>query len=409
MKTETIPQKRGHHPDSPSSLQSTAQCPHFENQDRESEASIAGTLQHTATERRDTSILTEDAHIAAVYRAIAIEDAEIALLRDMVADAQVQAEDDGTNGRVRVIREQYLAVGADERRGEWVGVTGGYPDTLIIASAPDWDTEIATIFDWKFGQHLVTPTAQNLQGMAYALGVFQAYPRVAEVKVVFYHPHIEVTGRIEEYSHVFLRDDAPDMELKIRFVLAQKEAAKRGEVPENPSSNLCVWCAKLATCPAVRRLAQVTTAKYEGLAVPEEVRPAYIASPEDMRKAHLLASTLEKFAKAVKARIRDAVVTEGAEVPGLRPVTKADREVVSISAVRDVAFQHGVTVEQFESCLSLPLGKIEAAVKSLAPKGKGAAAVREFSTSLEDAGAVAKGKPYTYLVEDKSLESSVDV
>ena len=393
MKTETT--KRGHHPDSPSSLQSSAQCPHFQNQDRESEASAAGTLQHLAAEKRDLSILDEEAQVAAVTRAIALEDATISELSEQF--------------QVEVIREQYLPVASDERRGEWVGITGGYPDTLIVARDPDSKQSLAVLLDWKFGKHLVTPTEVNLQGMAYALAVFQKYPEVNEVKVVFYHPHIEVSSQLSEYTHVFNRDDSADMELKIRFVLAQKEAAKRGEVPENPSANLCVWCAKLATCPAVRRLAQITSAKYESLVVPDEVRPAYIAHPEDMRRAHVLASTLEKFSKAVKARIRDAVLTEGANVPGLKPVTKADREVTDITLVRDIAFQHGVTEEQFNQCLSLPLTKVEEAVKKLAPKGKGAAAVREFATDLEDNGAVVKGKPYTYLVEDKSIDNAIDV
>jgi hypothetical protein len=387
--------KRGHHPDSPSSLQATAQCPHFANQDRESEASVAGTLQHLAAEKRDLSLLDDESHVAAVTRAIALEDATINALRGSFV--------------VEVIREQYLPVCADEKRGEWEGITGGYPDTLLLASSRESEQALAVLLDWKFGKHLVTPTRLNLQGIAYALAVFQKYAKVAEVKVVFFHPHIEVSGQLPEYTHIFSREDVPDMELKIRFVLAQKEAAKRGEVPAHPSANLCVWCAKLATCEAVRRIATVTSAKYESLVVPEEVRPAYISLPEDMRKAHVLASTLEKFCKAVKARVRDAVITEGAEVPGLKPVTKADREIVSIAAVRDVALQHGVTVEQFESCLSITLGAVEEAVKKTAPRGKGAAAVREFASALDDVGAVKKGKPYTYLVEGKSIDNAIDV
>ena len=122
----------------------------------------------------------------------------------------------------------------------------------------------------------------------------------------------------------------------------------------------------------------------------------------------MLASTLEKFCKNVKTRIRDAVLTEGVTVPGMRLVTKADREIVSIAAVRDVAFQHGVTVEQFEECLSLPLTKVEDVIKKAAPKGKAAAALREFKSALEDVGATKKGEPYTYLTEDKAAEA-IDV
>ena len=63
---------RGHHPDSPSSLQSTAACAHFENLQRETAAAAAGTLQHHAAETRDLSKLDEQEQVDAVNRCIAI-------------------------------------------------------------------------------------------------------------------------------------------------------------------------------------------------------------------------------------------------------------------------------------------------------------------------------------------------
>lgn len=397
MTTESTPTERGHHPDSPSSLQSSAQCPHFANASRDSAASIAGTRQHKAAETRDLTILDDESEVAAVQRALSLED-------DVISGLKAGGLE------VEVIRETYLAVASDEKTADWDGITGGYPDTLIIGRGKEGT--LAAILDWKFGKQLVTPTAENLQGIAYALAAMQRWPEILETMVVFFHPHIEVKERMEEYTHVFKRSDMSQMELIIRAVIARKHKAKSegwtSDVAPIPSSNLCIWCANLATCPAVQKLAAVTSSKYEALTVPDEVRPAYLTNPDDMRRVHLLASTLEKFCKNVKTRIRDAVLTEGVTVPGMRLVTKADREIVSIAAVRDVAFQHGVTVEQFEECLSLPLTKVEDVIKKGAPKGKGAAAVREFKSALEDVGATKKGEPYTYLTEDKAAEA-IDV
>lgn len=391
--------ERGHHPDSPSSLQSSAQCAFFTNASRDSAASIAGTLQHKAAETRDLSTLDDEAQVAAVQRAIDLEDDVIKNLKDGGLE-------------VEVIREQYLAVAPDESTAGWEGITGGYPDTLIIGRGEQGT--LAAILDWKFGKQLVTPTSENLQGIAYALAVMQRWPEVLEVMVVFFHPHIEVAKRMEEYTQVFTRKDMPQMELVLRLVIERKKKAKadgwEGEIRPNPSTNLCIWCQHLATCPAVQKIATVVSKKYENVEVPAEVRPAYLTNPEDMRRVHQLAGVLEKFCKSVKTRIRDAVLTEGVEVPGMRLVTKADREIVSIAAVRDVALQHGVTVEQFENCLSLPLTKVEEVIKKAAPKGKGAATLREFQTALDDVGAVKKGNPYTYLTEDKSAtEDAVDI
>ena len=237
---------RGHHPDSPSSLQSTAACAHFENQQRESAAATAGTLQHHAAETRDLSQLTEQEQIDAVRRCIELEDTLIASLKR-------------AGFSVEVIREQYLAVCADEKSiapdGQaWDGITGGYPDTLLLARRPEGS--LAAVLDWKFGQVLVTPTVSNLQGMAYALAVLQKYPDVAEAMVQFYHPHIEADAPQPEYTHTFTRADMPAMELTIRRVVARKRYAKlagwHGDTPPVPSTDLCIYCAKLGTCPAVQ-------------------------------------------------------------------------------------------------------------------------------------------------------------
>ena len=398
--TTTTPSERGHHPDSPSSLQASAQCPHFTNHQRESAASAAGTLQHKAAETRDLSILEDEDQVDAVKRALAVEDAAIDTLK-------------GLGFEVEIIREQYLAVASDEKNGDWAGITGGYPDTLLIGREKEGGA-LGIILDWKFGKQLVTPTAENMQGIAYALAVMQRWPEIAEVKVVFFHPHIEKTDTIAEYSHVFTRDNMEQMELIVRLIIARKHKAKsegwESSITPLPSSNLCIWCANLATCPAVLKLASVASSKYEALTVPQEVRPAFLSNPEDMRRVHQLAGVLEKFAKSVKTRIRDAALTEGVEIPGMKLVTKSDREIVSLSAVRDAALEHGVTIEQFEECLSLPITKLEDVVKKLAPKGKGAGKVREFQAALEDVGAVKKGNPYTYLVESKSSDGdAIDV
>lgn len=397
---------RGHHPDSPSSLQPSAACPHFTNLQRETDASAAGTLQHKAAETRDFTILDDVEQVEAVKRCLALEDEWIDRLQKLGFDVQI-------------VRERYLSVCPgesviDKQGQEWHGITGGYPDTLLIAN--DKETHkpaLVVILDWKFGKHLVTPTRDNLQGMAYALAVLQEY-QPAEVLVRFYHPYIEKNSPEPEYEHVFTAADAPEMELKIRNVIARKHRAQRegwnSDIKPCPSTNLCLFCAHLdcASCPAVAQLALVASAKYEPLSVPAEVRPAYLTEPGHMKAAYRISGVVEKLAKALRKRITDAVITEGVEIEGMQVVTKADREVVSVEAVFEAAAEFGVEKEAFTECLSLPITKVETLVKAKAPKGKGAALVREFQKSLEERGATKKGKPYSYLVESKE-ETAVEV
>jgi hypothetical protein len=393
---------RGHHPDSPSSLQSTSACAHFENLQRETAAAAAGTLQHHAAETRDLSMLTEQEQVDAVQRCIALEDRYINELKS-----------DGLE--VQVIREEYLAV-CDEKvvapdGTEWQGITGGYPDTLLLARRPEGS--LAAVLDWKFGKVLVTPTASNLQGMAYALAVLQKYPDVQEVLVIFYHPHIEMDAHRPEYSHVFTRDDMGAMELTIRRIVAQKHEARKGgwgsEIAPVPSTELCVWCAKIGTCPAVQQLALVAHQKHEQLDLPVEVRPAYLTDPDSMRKVYQVSKVLETFAKSVRARITDAVATEGVVIPGMRLVTKTDRNITSVSKVAQIALGHGLSQAEFEACLSLPITKVETAIKSKYARGQGKAVIDDFRQMLEESGAVEEGRPYSYLMESKRAVDEIDV
>lgn len=397
--------QRGHHPDSPSSLQPSAACSHFVNHQRETDASAAGTLQHKAAETRDLSILEDLDQIEAVKRCLAIEDGWVARLTAL-------------DFAVTVVREKYLAVCprehiTDEHGRVWDGITGGYPDTQLVAYNPTSKQRLLVILDWKFGKHLVTPTRDNLQGMAYSLAALQEYEDATECVVVFYHPHIEGDEQKPEYQHVFTRADMAEMELRIRNVIARKRRAQRegwaSDIKPCPSTNLCLFCDYVdkASCPAVAQLALVSSAKYEPLSVPDEVRPSYLTDPAHMKDAYRISGVIEKLAKQIRKRVTDAVITEGVVIDGMQVVTKSDREVQSVEAVAEAAAEFGVDKSDFTECLSLPITKVETLVKAKAPKGKGAALVREFQKALEERGAVKKGKPYSYLIESK--EDAIEV
>jgi len=398
------PVDRGHHPDSPSSLQSSEACPHFQNRSGDSAASLAGTLQHKAIETKDFSILNDDEdQIKAVERCLRVEQDRIDFL-------------EAAGFEVEVLREIYLPVcplelsPPDETGRRWEGLTGGYPDDLIVGRSDRG--ALGIILDWKCGKMLVTPTKSNLQGMSYALASLQKFPELDEVMVQFYHPYIEEETLMPEYTHTFSRGDMEQMELTIRRVVNRKHLASKegwdGSLPPVAHTSLCIWCANLALCPAASKLASLAVTKFERLEVPAEIRPAYITDVDSMRKAHQLTGLLEAYAKSVRSRIKDMVLTEGISIPGLKLVTKSDRKITSIAAVREVALAHGISRAEFESCLSMTLGSIEKLVKDKAVKGTGALAVRTLTSALNDVGATKKGKPYSYLVDDKE-EEAIDV
>lgn len=424
-------QTRGHHPHSPSSLQSSEACAHFENEQRDSAASVAGTLQHKAAETRDLSILDDPEQVAAVERALAIEDAWIERLSAFDEEARERAHETGFNytGHERlpdVVREKYLPVdaahvevvlsGLEEsddgarsvssyRQEKWRGITGGYPDTVLVQPA----TGEAAILDWKFGRHPVTPTKDNMQGRAYAAGVFEAFPSVEKVTVVFYHPYLEVNDAGEpspnpDYTHTFLREEREFIELQVRTFVARKKLAIaegfHGSIAPTPKTDLCLWCAKKATCPALGSLMVLGASKHKEITVPDVFNPTELTKPEDYAAAYRFANQFELVAKSIKRRVTDAAMKDGVDVPGFKLTRRKDPEITNVSELKRVAVEKfGVTSEEFDNCANVPITKIDAAIKAKAPKGKGAPTVKAFRDAAQEAGALVMGEGYLYLRE----------
>lgn len=390
---------RSHHPDSPSSLQASEACPCFENEQRESPAAAKGTLQHKAIETRDFSLLNGDEEMtAAVQKAIEYEDAIVNWFRtELNIDPIVE-------------KEKYLAVGDDIVRDatgrEWKGVTGGFPDTLIYSLQAGH----AHVPDWKMGAVPVTPTKDNVQGIAYALGTFQLLgPKIKFVTVHFYAPYQGWSNeqQLELYVHTFSREDIPAMELRIRTIIARK---KNPNAKPSPKVDLCLWCVKKGTCDALHAAIIPLEGKYEALVAPGVVPPHQLSLPSQFAAALKFAGQVEAWAKAVKHRCADVVKSEGIDVPGYKLVRRADRVIKSVSAFREAAIKNGMSAEEFFETLSVSFGPIEAAVKAKAAKGQGAAAVRQLNSDLEELGATVEGNPYFFLKEDrKPKEEFLDV
>lgn len=384
-------QSRGHHPSSPSSLENSEACPLFKNRQTDSQASRDGTLQHLAVETRDFDILHGDeAMIAAVEKCIAYEERIIEHFRSTRGAAPL------------VLREQYLCVGDDlitDSAGKvWKGVTGGYPDSVFYS----FDAGEAHIVDFKFGAVPVTPTKDNLQGIAYALGLFQHLgPRIKRIVVHFLAPRQgwSEAEHEEKYIHVFTRDEIPRLEMRVRAVIAKKNSKQAKACPKE---GLCIWCDRLGECEPAFNAVVPLEGKYADLVCPDVVAPHQLSLPSQFAAALKFANQVEMWAKQVKARCRDVALTEGIDVPGFKLVGRADRKVESVKTFQEVALKNGMTPDQFLETLTPSLTAVEDFVKKAAEKGKGAAAIRQLTSDLEEAGATSKGKPYYFLKECKS-------
>ena len=410
MEIQTPPaQARLHHSDSPSSLQSSEACAHFRNEERESAAATAGTLQHQAAETGDLSILDTPEQVSAVELYLA-----------QVEKWKQHFFNEFPEVVIEELREVYLSVGDDvsvSKDGvKWKGVTGGYPDNVVVATVAN-GRQFGVVVDAKFGGQWVTPTKENTQGIAYSRALMEKYPRMEWVAVQFFHPYLEtedgMAAPLDKYTHFFIRDDADRMELLIRTVVARKRLALStgfdGPIPATPKTALCLWCANKALCPALGKLMVLGGSKHKEILVPDVFNPMQLATPEQYGLAYKFANQFELVAKAIKKRVTDAACKEGVSVAGYEIASRKERQIGSASGVKAIAIKHGITEDEFDGCVSLPITKVEEKIKQKAGKGKGAGAVRDFQHDLEESGLVSVSDGYSFLREIKADKPQIVV
>lgn len=403
-----IPAPRVHHPFSPSSLQSREACPCYEpkQNDTPHERTIAGTKAHAVAESGidDNTLSDEDA--AAAAECMDFVDKRKALLEearkkevwrlaveladnDSHPDSTYRDADEDTEP-VLEIKEEYWPVD-DIPTMPGGCTTAGFADTVLV----DHTRTRAEIIDHKFGRWYVEPAANNLQGMAYVLGVFKRFPTVERIKVFFKMPILEHLSEAE-----FTRaDDWHRMYLRIRTVVERSiEARKRGDFSTaNPGAPVCMFCANLGKCPAVAALALRVGKKFHPLGVPENITPSMLLSARDTLQGIELAQTVAIWAKAFRAQTTDRIIRGDADLPpGHKLQQKSNREVVSPEKYREVAMGY-LTEEEYMRCCTVVFGSVEEIISDRAPRGSKKAAIEEFNAKLLNSGAVKKGDPYTFL------------
>lgn len=394
---------RGHHPDSPSSLQSSEACPLFKNEQRESQASADGTLFHKAVELEDITLLDGDPEREAGYhRAIAYRNSIIAEHVRRFGKAP------------QIIQEKYLPVGDDfagEKMvgglttGEWIGITGGFPDILIVSQL------LIDIIDWKAGKVPVAPTKSNLQGMAYEVATFQAFPEVPQVRVHFYQPFQgwSEEAHQEKYVHTFNRQDVPEQELRIRTVVARKKAAtkeletKGSWAAAQPKMDLCIWCARAGDCKKAHAVIIQAGSKHPDFIVPEIVVGHQLTRPEQYKQAFRWANQVIKIAEAIKHRCNTAVATEDMDLgEDMKLVKRTERRIKSVTELVRIARAHGLKLRDIVNAMTVSITTLEELIKARAVKGKGAAYIRAFQADTFEQGAVELGTPTYFLQETRS-------
>lgn len=372
VKTE----ERIHHPCSPSQLQVIEASPCFLARQGDSEASRAGTLQHKAFETRDFSRLND-------------EQAEMTEKCIRYFD-QVYAK--YAPGAI-VINEDYLPVDEEVLFEGFVGTTAGYLDSAIVSA----DKTEADIVDLKFGKWPVEEASNNLQGIAYLLGLRWKYPTLKKVTVHFVLPYLDFID-----VHTFHEPEFQALYLRVRAVVERRKYwlfrhRASASVEYFPTQGSCLFCARIGSCPAVQSIALGVSKKYFPLQVPESLDPLLVDDPSEMGALIKLADLMKLYGESARKQITEEALRQERAPDGYKFVQSTRPSIKSAKAVVEKARALGVKEEVIDEASSITLGPLEEAISQAAPRGQKKKTVTAFREELETEGVVVQGKPFVSL------------
>lgn len=403
--TETKTEERKHHPYSPSGLGMREACPMFQSKQEaaQHERCIAGTKAHAVTETGidDNTLSDEDAAAAAECmdffekrRALMIDARERAVANsgvkytvpDIIEHTEIYLAVDDEK-----FEDDYVDPRTKERIVETVeSTTAGYVDRAII----NHDRTYAELFDWKFGRWPVEDAENNLQGIAYTLGLFRMYPSLQAIQFFFKQPHLE------SISHAtFTRSQIPDLYLRVQVGVARSRAARHAAdfSTARALTPACNFCALIGVCPKVAEIACKVGHKFHPIEIPENITPTMIHDPKNATLAKRLASVVEVWAGAFSRQLSARVLRGEAPVPdGYTLATRAERKIVNKDAFRAITLKY-LTEAEYTATFEPTFGPLEKIINDKAPRGQKSATLELYKKELEDGGAVAKDIPYSFL------------
>jgi Protein of unknown function (DUF2800) len=390
-------EERSHHPFSPSSLQNLEACPSYigKQMKKQHERTIAGTKAHKVVEtgEDDSSLSDDDATLAAECldfveqrRQVIQREADEAYSKLLKSGITPPA----SKYQIVELKEIYLPVD-DCVFEDCEATTAGYVDHAIL----NHDQTYGELIDYKFGRWAVEKAENNLQGIAYSLGLFRRFPRLQRIRFWFRQPAIEYYT-----DHVFTREMVAEKYLRLQVVVARARNArqKKDFAAAVPYVPVCNFCAHLGDCPKVFDFSLRVAKKFHPLEFPEDVTPTKVLDAKNSSLAMKLAQVMAIWSDAFKRRTTDRVMRGDAEMPEGYGLQERDgaRKIADMAKFKTIALRY-VTPEEFEQCLDASFGPIEEIISTRAPRGSKKAAVENFQQELEDSGAVARGEPYSFL------------
>jgi len=267
----------------------------------------------------------------------------------------------------------------------------------------------AFIGDAKFGRIAVTDAKINLQGWAYAIGLFERYPDIDDIAVMFVQPRLtKVT------SHTFNRQkDFDRIKGRVDSIIERAALARKSKKKDyySPNETSCLYCGHRASCPAVSKLAvQVARVNDKTLEknLPKLIDPKKLTTPVLRSNAEVTRRILDKWCDAVKQwcdEVKEhnvSSVVNGEDVPGYSiRYRKNPRKILNIETAFKIV-NDKMSREEFEALCSV---SISALVEKISSNGGGTVSAGKLRDQLvgelEERNAISEEVSTPYLGPNK--------
>lgn len=391
-------QERVHHPRSPSKLQFLEACPCYQSKEGKVHArATAGTLAHKVVDSgEDAANLGDDDALAAAECLDFVAQRREILQReaDEAYDSRLNENRQGVVSRqdfsVLEIKEQYLPID-DCEFSDSKSTTAGYIDHAFLS----WDRSYGEIIDYKFGMWAVERADNNLQGIAYALGLFNKYSKLQKVRVWFKQPHLDLLT-----DCLWNREQIPALYLRIKVITQRAyEAQQRNDFSTAaPYTPVCLFCENIGRCPVVINHALNVAKKFHPLAFPESIQPYELEDPKKGGLAMDFVAVMKVFCEGFRKRFTERVISGASELPAGFAIQRRDgARVISDMKKFETVTKKYLTDPEYQACLEASFGTVEEKISEKTPRGMKTNIIQQYRKELEESGAIARGQPFSFL------------
>ncbi len=210
----------------------------------------------------------------------------------------------------------YIELKARVKRNDGSEINYGHLDLFVVHA-----DGTAMLIDWKFGYAPVLPADRNRQGLGYAAAMFQQFPGVKSIEVIFVQPRLRWVTR-----HTYYREQASEMAFRVDqivkgAILVQGESMQNPLIKDllNPGS-ACEYCSRIGTCPGYLG-AYVTAVQRMGAlpSLPTTFNLDAIDSPEKAAVARAWVDFLDAAAGPIKERAQEIAINNGGQIEAVLP------------------------------------------------------------------------------------------